>query len=332
MSQPAAVSPQYHIAPPAPSEWDKAPAWMKKTPEGKREMCAKFRYKGLERAFDESEEDVIAEEEAKEQKKKRRRPKKKKKPKKNSPTAEEPWDWHRAKVVRHLWWWHADAPRCDVRETWFAEAHSRDLPTDDDDNGAEKALKLLGGGVFNIVLTLIDGLTGGVTGHVKRLQAAELEVALESTEWYPLYRLCPVKEDLETLLQRIPRTFGQYDAHLGGNFMWHCARRGDSLTCKRLLELGYGNLASQTAVFDGRTAFEIALCNGFPDTAFLLEPYSRILCTEHKRHVDKLLLDELTYICAQGDTLVLPKPQRRSNLIARLLLGEYKQPPKPIAL
>jgi len=320
-----ASSPTWRRLETARLEYVKAPLWVKTVKGQQREVAWEFEYSGLEytmegRSSGESDDSDATTTKKKKRKKKRRRrwclPRKSSK----EPLEDAPWKWEKAEApVRHEWWWPDPdgAPRCDVREDWWAETHEVIWDPSEETNLVMKHI----GGVGKWLLNFVDTCAGGAMGHAEQLKRDELEAALSRLEWYPLYRLFPIKvpENLELLLQRISHdSFRQYDGVHGGNCMWHAARRGDTLTCRRLINLGFGSLVREISNVDGRTAFEVALFSGFPDTAFLLEPYARIRNLRQKKSMDDLLLGELTFVANSGDTRPERKPEKRTGIFAKL--------------
>ena len=284
------------------------PAWCRVV-NGQRRVSASFAYRGIESAIEDDEEPV----------------------KQNivmalcfpkkEPSVEDPWAWQTAMPERHIWWWDGTLPRCDVREKWWHDDDAqRRAMRWDPENDEDNVMQHMAGGLRLALLRFVDQITGG--SHIAAIQEEELENALRPCEWYPMYRLFPMKvpQNLDLMLQKIPSSsFSQYDTLYGGNLLWHAARKGDTLVCRRLIELGFGSLGRETAAFDGRTAFEIALCSGFPDTAFLLEPYARIRCTLQKKKLDTLLLRELEFLCSCPNSYVPPRTDSRKGLFTRII-------------
>lgn len=249
-----------------------APAlWMEES-GGVRVCKVRFRYVGLETAMGESLEDV---------------------PKHvRAPEEFDLWKWRRAGhlcvAARKKWYWYDGKPKCEAREA----AWRRVRDDKDELSSAPKKKR------FSF-MSLFD------EKKQRELRELQLEVALSRLEWSSIYRRMPFENvaDLDAALSKISSAdaFASFDSIYGGNLLWHAARVGDDIACRRLLQKGNGHLAREPAQFDGRTAFEIALTSGFPDTAFLLEPYARLRNADQKKHMDHLLKRELDFLCQAPD-------------------------------
>jgi len=194
------------------------------------------------------------------------------------PTVADPWVWTRCKPVRHEWVWEDAAaltrPTCATRRDLWDSDEYRKLEENIDGPDVEEAGR---GGLRSLLKghhhdhhhagALVAAL--GPASMAARQREAQLELGLARVDWRDLYPLMPFKDvkNLRVLLERISSddALGSIELVMGGNLAWHAARKGDTLLCNELIVAGHGALARERA-FDGKTAYEIALCSGYPDT------------------------------------------------------------------
>mmetsp|Transcript_7477 Transcript_7477/g.10383 ORF Transcript_7477/g.10383 Transcript_7477/m.10383 type:complete len:299 (+) Transcript_7477:62-958(+) len=200
----------------------------------------------------------------------------------------DPWRWwlKKTKPIRHLWWWEEKKiPFCSVRENEWRTSS---------ENWRTQVKKWH-------IKWLISRLSHAAVEPIAGNEVAEKHLwkAIQNLGWHKLFDFLPFKSQalLEASLKDVPTiSFKSTDHMFGGNLMWHAARKGDNLLCSHLIRIGFGKLVTVQAN-NGLTAYEIALFRGFPDTAFLLEPYAAILAVDQKRYMHEVLRNELAYIC-----------------------------------
>lgn len=225
---------------------------------------------------------------------------------KNEPSTNEPYDIHRLPdPVRHYWRWEKQHPVCLAREaTWDADEYD------------EALLFVFDSGMENYARAKQRRCCMKLSGDVnKRLDnAANLPAA-----WASVAALAPVRDpqNLQDILDRceLGRFARITDDVKGGNLMYYAASKGDLIVCDYLIQIGLGHLAAETA-YDGLTAYEIAIAQGYPDTAFILMPYSGIRNVERRRFAHDRLKREMQYVVEQDGTV--PKDQGPHGLLAAL--------------
>lgn len=168
--------------------------------------------------------------------------------------------------------------------------------------------------------------------YMDYLQVAVNGDERRGVEWGALIEAAPlrVRKHLDAMNPSLWKSAPQCDSH-GGNLMFYAGKKGDTMLCLHLIVKGYGSLAGVEAL-SGRTAYEVALESGFPDTAFVLEPYAAIRSPDRKWHVDRLLMEELQYVLDQRDA-VRAEPARKPNVLMRCLHyveKKLKGPPRRI--
>lgn len=225
---------------------------------------------------------------------------------KRQPTLQEPYNWTSLQNPRRLTWrWTPEGrPVCMEREDlWKPEIYervleqARELGTSREPSGREGIEYALGNRRrcclcfrrSKLFETVID---------IKLEAAAALPEQLG-----PIAAIMPVRDlaDVSLVLEStsLEQAASTCDPATNGNLMWLAAQAGDTKLCSHLIETGHSSLTAMTS-FSGRTAFEIALESGFPDTAFLLFPYARIRHAEKRRMLMSHLRQELEYIIKQA--------------------------------
>lgn len=224
---------------------------------------------------------------------------------KHDPSAVEPYDMDRLPdPIRHYWKWEKLRPVCLSR---LSEWESQEY---------DGALVFVNETGIEFYAKPKTRMCCGKMGDVNR--RLDNAVRLPSS-WSPVGALCPIRDpqDLQNLLDRceLQRTAGQVDHSTGGNLMYYAASKGDSIVCQYLVDIGLGHLAAHTA-FDGLTAFEVAIAQGYPDTAFIIMPYSGIRNVAQGRFSHNRLLREMQYVVEQDGTI--PKDDGPHGLLAVL--------------
>lgn len=188
--------------------------------------------------------------------------------------------------VRHQWTWESGSPECYARiDHWDGD--------------------------------YLESLEIAQNGDERR-GFTPLAMALSGVEWGALAEAAPLRlrkhlNDMPNLWRSAPLR----DSYLGGNLMFHAGRRGDTMLCLHLIKKGFGSLVGVEA-YGGRTAYEIALESGFPDTAFVLEPYAAIRSPDRKWRVDQILLEELQYVVDQRGAIRMAS-ERKPNIMMRCI-------------
>lgn len=229
----------------------------------------------------------------------------------------EPYNLQRVSLpIRHSWRWTPDGvPICAQREEiWSSDgyltARNYVLEYELQDFQAPSAAKMARG------LWSLCARMDKPSPMQRRLQHA----SNLPSEWASIAAIIPVlyPEDLQRLLLRTRLSTAAPNKNVTsvGNLMYYAARTGDSILCCHLIDRGLGSLVADVA-YDGRTAYEIALEKGFPDTAYLLEAYADIRNVERRRALSLRLHDELEYVLQQDGG----SPQRRRS---RSLLSKIK--------